>query len=225
VFREERRASGVQFGQRGADTVCNVQSESGRRAPVSATVKSAVAKAGHDYMRAAYGHSVWSHMLDMLSPDERDAVASLDSMPNFPVAVDGKVFEALVAVQFHGSRRTAEAELRKGGAAQADAMLDGLFSIFARFVSPQQAFNRGGSILTSVYSRDVASRTEPAADGSGGAIRVLGLGASTYIAPWQCGWMERAAVRFGASNARVTERMWESGLNASSELVYDVRWE
>ena len=192
---------------------------------VSATVKCTVAKAGHDYMRAAYGHHVWSRMLDMLSPEERVLVANIGATPNFPVAVDGKLFEALVAVQFQGSRRTASIELRKGGASQADAMLDGLFSIFARFVSPHQAFSRGGSIITSVYSRDVTSRTEPAVDGKGGAIRVFGLGESSYIAPWQCGWIERAAVRFGGDGARVIERSWESGLNASPELVYDVRWE
>lgn len=189
------------------------------------TVKSVVAKAGHDYMRATWGSDVWSRVLDALSPDESALVRSIGGTPQFPVAVDGKVFEALVALQFQGSRRLAEVELRKGGAAQADAMLDGLFSIFARFVSPQQAFNRAGSIITSVYSSGVTSKTEAATVGKGGAIHILGLGESSFISPWQCGWIERAVVRFGGSGAHVTERTWESGDNASDELVYDVRWE
>lgn len=189
------------------------------------TVKSVVAKAGHDYIRATFGSDLWSHMLDTLSPEDADLVRSIDGGPQFPVALDGKVFEALVAQQFHGDRRTAEIELRKGGAAQADAMLDGLFSIFARFVSPQQAFNRAGSIITSVYSSGVTSQTEHATSGKGGAVRIRGLGESSFIAPWQCGWIERAVVRFGGTGARVTERTWESGLDASDELVYAVRWE
>ena len=192
---------------------------------MGATVKSTVAKAGHDYMRTTFGHDTWSRMLDRLPAEHSDLVRAIDSRPYFPVAVDGMVFEALVAEKFHGSRRTAEAELRKGGAAQADAMLDGLFSIFARFVSPKQAFSRAGSIITSVYSGGVTSRTEPSADGNGGAIHILGLGESSFVSPWQCGWIERATVRFGGVGARVTERSWESGLNASDELIYDVRWE
>ncbi len=192
---------------------------------MGATVKSTVASAGHDYMRATFGHDVWSRMLDTLTPDEAEIVRTISSRPYFPVAVDGKVFEALVAEKFHGSRRMTETELRKGGAAQADAMLDGLFSIFARFVSPKQAFSRAGSIITSVYAGGVTSRTEPAVDGKGGAIHILGLGESAYVSPWQCGWIERAIVRFGGSGARVTERSWESGQSASDELIYDVRWE
>jgi hypothetical protein len=192
---------------------------------VGATVKAAVAKAGHDYMRAAYGEAVWDSVLEMLPAEDSALVRTIDTVAHFPVAADGRVFAALVHVRFGDDRSVAEAQLRQGGASQADAMLDGLFSIFARFVSPQQAFARAGSIITSVYSDGVGSSTEIVPGGKGGAIHILGLGESSFVSPWQCGWIERAVERFGGRDPRVTERSWEAGLDASPELVYDVRWE
>lgn len=192
---------------------------------MEATVKAAVAKAGHDYMRTAYGEVVWDAVLEMLIPSDSALVRTIESSPNLPVAVDGHVFEALVHVRFGDDRRVVETELRRGGASQADAMLDGLFSIFARFVSPQQAFGRAGSIITSVYSDAVSSSTDTVPGENGGAIHIIGLGDSSFVSPWQCGWIERAVERFGGRNPRVTERSWEAGRNASHELVYDVRWD
>lgn len=190
-----------------------------------ATVKNTVVQAAYEYIRATYGETQWTKVLEQLSEEDRGLAENADKAGSFPVATDGRVLSAFVDVQFTGNRSVAEAELRKGGISQADAMLDGMFSVFARFVSPQQAFNRGGSIITSVYSSEVTSKTELADDGKGGELHIMGMGESSYVSPWQCGWIERALERFGGSNAKVTERTWDSGQNASDHLIYDVSWD
>jgi hypothetical protein len=190
---------------------------------MAATAKGAVVKAGHDYLRATYGERVWEKVLGRLTPEQRSMAERAGSLAQVPVSVDGAVFAAFVAVQFGGDRALAEHELRRGGAAQADAMLDGLFSVFARFVSPQQAFSRGGSVITSVYT-GVGHETTESPSGRGGSIKLTGLGQSAFIAPWQCGWIQRALERFGATDPHVTERSWADGQNASDELVYDIAW-
>jgi hypothetical protein len=187
------------------------------------TAKRAVVVAGHEYIRAAYGHDTWERILAHLPPHERELLHPHEAPLDFPVEVDGRVFEALVNVHFGGSRMLAEADLRAGGAVQADVMLDGGFAVFDRFESPQQAFARSGSLIASVYD-GVVAQTEHSADGRGGTIRILGLEDSPYIAPWQCGWIERALSRFGAPAPCVTERSWEAGLVTAPELVYDVTW-
>ncbi|MDO8963998.1 MAG: hypothetical protein Q7W30_05820 [Coriobacteriia bacterium] len=190
---------------------------------MGAMVKASVVKAGHDYMRSTYGEATWREMLERLSDDEFRQVQSIGLATQVPVAVDGKVFAALVDVRFGGNSALAEGELRRGGATQADAMLDGVFSVFARFISPEQAYARAGSIITSVYT-GVTSETEPLNGAKTGVLRLRGLGESLYVAPWQCGWMERAIQRFGASGCSVTERSWLAGRPAADELVYDIRW-
>lgn len=190
---------------------------------MAASVKATVVRAGHDYMRGVCGELRWQRVLDRLSDDDRALVLGSERLLQFPVATDGHVFEAFVDEQFGGNRALAEEALRRGGAQQADDMLNGVFSVFARFVSAQQAFSRAGSIISSVYT-DVTSRTEAAEDGKGGVIRIMGLGESSYVSPWQCGWIEHAIERFGAHGPKVTERSWQSGRAASDELVYDVRW-
>ncbi len=192
---------------------------------MGATVKTAVAIAGHRYIRETFGEAAWGRILEQLSHEDRERLAESAGAGQFPVAVDGRLFAALVEAQFAGDRIAAAAELRKGGAHQADVLLDGIFDVFARFVSPQQAFRSAGPIFTSVYSGCVTSSTDSAASGRGGAIHVVGLGESAFIAPWQCGFIEHGLVRFGAVSAQVTERCWESGMDSSTELIYDVIWE
>jgi hypothetical protein len=190
---------------------------------VSAFAKGSVVAAGHDFMRDTYGIDTWDRILGTLSDDDRALVANARSTALFPVAVDGRVFSALVAERFEGNRFVAERELRRGGAAQADAMLNGVFSVFARLGTPQQLFGRAGSLISSVY-KGVSSDTEASEDGSGGTIHIRGLGDSRYIAPWQCGWIERALGRFGSASPHVTERSWTSGLDSSDHLEYEVRF-
>jgi hypothetical protein len=191
---------------------------------VGTTVKGTVVKAGHDYLKTAYGDAVWERVLERLTAEERRLVAHAGKSLQFPVAVDGRVFAAVVDIRFAGNRALAEHGLRRGGSAQADDMLDGVFSVFARYVSPAQAYSRAGQILTSVYS-GVTHATEPRPDGVGGVLRIQGLGESHFVAPWQCGWMERALERVGARETHVTERTWAAGRDASDELVYDITWE
>ncbi|MDZ4168266.1 MAG: hypothetical protein U1E26_01235 [Coriobacteriia bacterium] len=186
-----------------------------------ATVKGSVVTAAYDYLRATYGEEVWKRMLLRLSYEDQDLVKASSRTLAYPVAVDGRVLAAFVAEQFEGNRMLAERELRRGGSSQADTMLHGVFSIFARLASPKAAFSRAGSIITSVYT-EVDSETEAHADGTGGIIRIHGLGESSFVAPWQCGWMERALVHFGSSSPRVIERAWQAGRDASDELVYEV---
>lgn len=186
-----------------------------------ATVKGSVVTAAYDYLRAAYGDEVWKRTLCRLSPDDQDLVKASARTLLYPVATDGRVLAAFVAEQFEGNRMIAERELRRGGASQADVMLRGVFSVFARLASPKAAFSRAGSIITSVYT-EVTSDTEPRADDTGGIIRIRGLGESSFVAPWQCGWMERALVHFGSTSPRVIEQHWQAGREASDELVYEV---
>jgi hypothetical protein len=190
---------------------------------VVATAKTSVVTAGHDFMRTAYGSDTWSRIMARLPEEDRDLLVNDRSAVRIPVAVDGRVFAALVAIAFEGNRFVAERELRRGGAAQADAMLDGVFSIFARLGTPRQIFGRAGSLISSVYT-DVSSETEEYPGGTGGLIQIRGLGESSYISPWQCGWIERALTRFGSHSASVTEESWEAGQNACDHLRYKVRF-
>lgn len=190
---------------------------------MSTTAKGSVVTAGWEYMRGAYGDEAWRRVLDHLNAEDRELVAAARYAARFPVAVDGRVFAALVATKFEGNRFIAERELRRGGGAQADAMLNGIFSVFARIASPRLAFKRAGSIISSVYD-GTSSLTEEDADGSGGIVHLHGLGESTFIAPWQCGWIEGALKHFGAASPRVTEESWDAGLDAADHLRYRVRF-
>jgi len=104
-------------------------------------------------------------------------------------------------------------------------MLDGLFSVFARFATPSQAFGRAGSMIAAAYSGDVASDTVKAEDGKGGTITIVGLGEVDNLSPWLCGWMERAIERFGGAKVKVTERSWDSGKRSADALTFDISWE
>lgn len=190
---------------------------------MAATVKGTVVRAGHDYMRQRCTFEEWEQVLSLLPDESRTLVAHSDKTLQFPVSVDGQVFAAFARVHCGGDLGFAERELRMGGASQADAMLAGVFSVFARMVSPQAAFSKAGSIITSVYT-GVTHETELSAHGRGGLIKLKGLGESSYVAPWQCGWMERALIHFKATNPRVIERSWAAGSVASDELVYEVDW-
>jgi hypothetical protein len=103
-------------------------------------------------------------------------------------------------------------------------MLDGVFSVFSRFVSPAQALRRAPSILASVY-RGASAHSELAPSGCGGRLTIEGLGDYDYVSPWICGWMERAIERFGGSDPSVRERSWDAGGDSSGSLVFDARWE
>lgn len=188
-----------------------------------AAMKFGVADVRHAYIKQMLGQDAWERTVARLTPEER-AIVERGEGGMAPAIVEGRLLVALVDTAFKSDRFAAERFLRTGGASQADSMLDGVFSIFARFASPQQALKRGPSIFSSVYSGTSASSIIH--DGAkSGALTVSGLGEYTYVAPWLSGWMERALERFGAMRPQVRERAWEAGHNASDELVFEVRWQ
>lgn len=190
---------------------------------MAATVKGSVVTAAYDHLKRTYGDEVWADTLARLNAEDLALVKASARTLQFPVATDGRVMASFVAVRFEGNHMLAESELRRGGASQADSMLSGVFSVFARLASPRQAFLKAGSIITSVYT-GVTHSTEEAADGGGGTLYLRGLGESHFVAPWQCGWMERALVHFGSTSPKVTERNWTAGRDAADELVFEIRF-
>lgn len=186
--------------------------------------KGSVAKAGHDQVRGVFGEAAWAAAIGELTRDEREYVDNVAKLAHYPLIIDGRIFELLCEHECGGSTRSMEPPLRRAAAGQADAMLDGVFSIFSRFVSPVQAFSRAGSIIAASYTGPVSAETHKRPDGNGGEIVLRGLEELTFAGPWLSGWMERALIRFGASEARVSERTWRAGSSASNELVYDLEW-
>lgn len=188
-----------------------------------AAMKQSVADVRHEYIKERIGAVAWLEALNKLSPEEREIVAKGDEQGMCPAYVAGNLMGAIVETHFHGSRHAAEQFLFEGGRAQADKMLDGLFSVFARFVSPKQALDRAPSIISSVYTgTDPSSRIDE--DGMGGALTIAGLEEYEYVAPWLSGWMQRAIERFGGDSPTVIERNWASGQTRSDELVFEARW-
>ncbi len=188
-----------------------------------AAMKFKVADVRHAYFRRTLGDESWDAVVSRLTPEERSIVANGDERGMAPALLEGKLMTTLVEVALGNDRLAAERFLRTGGASQADAMLDGIFSVFARFSSPQQALKRAPSIFASVYEgTSCSSGMNP--DDRSGILRVGGLGEYTFVAPWLCGWMERALERFGGTSPRVAERAWESGQNGSDDLVFEAGW-
>lgn len=188
-----------------------------------ALIKASSVRAGHVAMRRQFGDAAFSEAVSRLSEDDQAAIRTLDHSAMYPLAVDGRLELQLVEIACGGSRSLAERAFREAAGIQADGMLDGVFSVFARFVSPKQAFDKAGTILASVYT-GVSSETKAAEDGTGGLIIIRGLGELPYARPWLSGWMEHALVRFGAKMPRVNERSWQSGKTGSDELVFEVTW-
>lgn len=186
--------------------------------------KGSVARAGHEHIRKTFGDDVWKRAVDSLLPDESATVRNLTDATPYPIAIDGRIFTFVCNDQFGGDPQRMGMSMRSMGAGQADEMLNGIFSVFARFVSPQQAFARAGSIISSAYT-GVTHSTEPREDGRGGVLRMCGFGELSYGAASISGWIERALARFGASNPRVVERHYANGVVAAEELVFDLTWD
>ncbi len=190
---------------------------------MSAQMKGTAASFRHEYIRETYGEAAWKAIVESLSEDDRICIDDAERGQMIPCSVEGRVLAELVRTELGGSRSMAEGMLRRGGSSQADNMLDGVFSVFARFVSPQQAFSRAGSILTSVYE-GVRSETEQNPEGVGGTLHITGLGDFEYLSPWLCGWISRAVERFGGEDPVVRERSWDMGANASDHLAIEISW-
>jgi hypothetical protein len=186
-------------------------------------IKASSVRDGHSAMRAEFGDTVFDQAISLLSADDQAVIAALGKSTMYPLAIDGRLQQHLVDIGCNGSRQTAEKAFRRAAGIQAERMLDGVFSVFARFVSPAAAFARGGTIIASAY-QGVSSSTIPATDGPGGTMEIRGLEDLTYASPWLCGWMEQALIRFGATTAKVTERTWLAGQLGASHLIFDITW-
>lgn len=188
-----------------------------------AAMKQSVADVRHGYVRSMVGGGVWHEALSHLTEHERSVLNEGDASGMCPTGLAGRFMGDVVGLAC-ADREEVERFLREGGAAQADAMLDGVFSVFSRFVSPAQALKRAPSILAAVY-KGTSADSLVAASGRGGRLTIEGLDDYDYVSPWICGWMERAIERFGGSGASVRERSWDGGAVSSGKLVFDASWE
>lgn len=175
-------------------------------------------------VRAELGEADWQRALDALDPSDREIVVAPEKQPLVPTALTGRLYTAIHRVVCNGDRMFTERKLRAAGRRDADDMLDGIFSVFARFISPEQAFKRAGGMISSIYS-GVRAESVLNADGKGGMIKIAGLEDEPFAACLISGWIERALQRFGAKDASVVERAWAAGHDAAPELVFELRWD
>ena len=181
-------------------------------------------KASYDGVRHVLGEADWDRVVQALPDDVRQIVLAPEKHAMIPSSVTGQLYSTVFNVVCGGDRASIERLLRTAGTRDAEEMLNGVFSVFARFVSPHQAFKRAGGMLASVYT-GVGHETIEDEDGKGGVLVLTGLGEEPFSACLICGWIEQACRRFGATNPRVHERQWDAGHNASDRLEFVIRWE
>lgn len=181
-------------------------------------------KSSYAAVRAEIGDPAWERVLASLDESDREIVAAPEKHTLVPTAVTGRLYSAVHTLVCAGDRVRTERVLRRAGRRDADDMLDGVFSVFARFVSPHQAFKRAGGIISSVYV-GVAAETTEDPDGLGGTVALSGMEDEPFTACLVSGWIERAIERFGARNPSVRERAWDGGKNGASRLEFVLRWE
>lgn len=187
-----------------------------------AMLSGSTARFRHRYLREELGERAWEAALNQLTDNEREQIALSEHGSRLFTSTEGRLVDTLVTHRFGPDRMSAETFLRRGGGMQADEMLDGVFKVFARFVTPDQAVARGPAILGAAYSGiDV---TVDSRDHSG-TLTIAGLGDYPYAAPWICGWMEHAIERFGGAKAHVDEKSWLGGSKVATRLEFAIRWE
>lgn len=186
-------------------------------------VKGVVAQSAFDYVKDAHGPAKWDAILARLSCADRIAVTAGG---NVPLEAMGRFNEAFVEEVCGGSRMQAQQEFRRMGAVSAEKLLtgNGIFSIFARFVTPKQVLARADSVIKTAYP-GVSVTTELAADESGGVIRMEGMSGYPYGSQRVVGWLLRGLEIVGGTNARVTERNWDAGRLDSDVYEIVVSWE
>lgn len=186
-------------------------------------VKGVVAQSTFDYVREAHGSAVWEQILTHLSESDRVAVTAGG---NVPLEAMGHFNEALVTEVCSGSRQCAQDEFRKMGAKSADKLLTsgGIFSLFARFVTPKQVFSRAESVIKTAYPGVVVD-VELNAQHSGGIIRLHGMSGYPYGSQRIVGWLLRGLEIVGGRNPRVTERNWDAGRIDSDVYELVLSWE
>jgi len=186
-------------------------------------VKGVVAQSTFDFIKQQYGADVWNQCIARLSDADRIAVTAGG---NVPLRAMGAFNEAFVAVACGGSRAMAQTEFRKMGAASAEKLLvgNGIFSIFARLVSPKQVFTRAASVITSAYP-GVDVEVQLDSDEAGGIITMRGMSGYPYGSQRVVGWLLRGIEIVGGKNAKVTEQSWDAGMTDSDTYTISMHWE
>lgn len=186
--------------------------------------KASGAKSTFEAIRSELGEADWSRVMDALEPDARAAVEFPEAHTLLPTSITGQLLLTINVVVCLRDRARTHRLLSAAGRRDADKMMEGILSIFARFVSAQQAFKRSGSLMSSVYN-GVRAEAFPHEGKPGGTLVIEGLGDQPYVAAFLSGWIARAVERFGARKVIVTERAWESGNIASDRLEFVLDWQ
>jgi hypothetical protein len=190
---------------------------------MTARLKGTAVQPSVDYIRTTYGDAIWTQVLDALPPDARAEVSFVQSAKSYPVSLLGELLSALVQVEFAGNRSAAEQGLREMGRHTAAQMLSGIYALFVRMSSPEKTLERIAQVVQTLYE-GATTELEHTPGEKAGVVHIRGLGEFAYASPRLCGWAERALEQAGASSARVVERSWKAGKNASDELVFEASW-
>lgn len=186
-------------------------------------VKGVVAQSTFDYVKEVHGQTAWDSVLERLPDADRIAVTAGG---NVPLESMGRFNEAFVEAICGGSRLRAQDEFRKMGARSAEKLLtgNGIFSIFARLVSPKAVLGRAESVIKTAYPGvDVEVRLDP--DESGGVIKMHGMSGYPYGSQRVVGWLLRGLEIVGGKNAKVAERNWDAGKTDSDTYEIVVSWD
>jgi uncharacterized protein (TIGR02265 family) len=188
----------------------------------SVVVKGVVAQSTFDYVKDAHGIDVWQRCLDRLTDADRIVIKAGG---NVPLDVMGRFHEAFLAEACRGSQQCAQDEIRKMGAKSAEKLLQGggIFSLFARFVTPKQVFARAEQVIRTAYP-GVDVQVVLDSDEGGGTIKMRGMSGYPYGSQRIVGWLLRGLEIVGARNAQVSERNYIAGRIDSDEYDFVLRW-
>ncbi len=186
-------------------------------------VKGLVAQSTIDYVKTEHGLEVWQACLERLNEADRIAVTAGG---NVPLESMGRFNTAFADVVCDGSRSCAQDEFRRMGAKSADKLLtgNGIFSIFARFVSPKQVLSRAESVIKTAYPGITVDVTVDPDEG-GGTIVMHGMSGYPYGSQRVVGWLLRGLEIVGGRQARVSEKNWDAGATDSADYVLTAKWE
>lgn len=186
-------------------------------------LKGVVAQSAFDYVKETQGQVVWDSLLAKLSDSDRIAITAGG---NVPLEVMGRFNEVFVENVCGGSRMRAQEEFRRMGAKSAEKLLtgNGIFSIFARFVTPKHVFARAETVIKTAYPGAKVD-VELAPDEAGGVIKIHGMGGFPYGSQRVVGWLMRGIEIVGGKNTKVNERNWDAGQIDSETYEIAVSWE
>lgn len=186
-------------------------------------LKSVVAASTVDYVKRVHGEHVWNACMEQLDLNDRVAMSAGG---NVPIETVGRFNLVFVDVACAGSRVRGQEEFRRMGAASAEKLLtgNGIFSFFAKFVSPKQVMVRAKSILETAYP-GIDATVDMNAEQDGGIVTIRGVRGYAYGSQRIVGWLLRGLEIVGGRNAQVRERSWDAGNIDPDTYIIDLRWE